>query len=163
MISAQQLAKIQAQVQLENMNEIHESFMPTMPEGLQLVNLDAVIAEPVNLAKKAAIKPKAKPAVPKKKKVDPLDKEPYFQVSKAIYKDSVSRINEEFSLRKEWIDEYAVDKNLEMSFLNGWKKDAMVMLNHSNISPAARAEVKAYIKEDQVMHAKWAKAVEKHD
>ena len=146
MISAQQLAKIQAQVQLESMNEIHESFMATMPEGLQLVNLDAVMAEPVNLAKKVAIKPKAKAAAPKK--ADPLDKEPYFQVSKAIYQDSVSRINEEFGLRKEWIDEYAVDKKLETSFLSGWKRDAMDMLNHSSISPAARAEVKAYIKED---------------
>lgn len=167
MISDQQLAKIQHQVQLEELNGDYWenlALMPNAPDSLQLVNLDEVkLPEAENLNKKAPAKPKGKKVViKKKKKVDPLDKEPYFQVSQAIYQDSLSRINEEYQLRKEWIDEYSVDKQLEMSFLNGWKKDAMDMLNQSSISPAAREQVKAYIKEEQEMQARWAKAVQKH-
>ena len=62
------------------------------------------------------------------------------------------RIEEEFKLRGEWINDYSDEKALDKTLLKEWKKEAIAMLDHSNVSPEARQAVKQYLKEQKELH-----------
>ena len=81
-----------------------------------------------------------------------LSQDPYFVVSKTVYDNQKTRILEEYKLRKEWIDKFSNEKALDNQLLEEWKAEALSMLNHSNISPAARKAVKVYLQEQKELH-----------
>ena len=76
-----------------------------------------------------------------------LVEDPYFGFAKEVYQGQRERINEEFKLRNEWIQNYSDEPKLDTEVLKEWKVKALEMLNHSNVSPAARAHVKQYLAE----------------
>ena len=79
-------------------------------------------------------------------------KDPYFTLSKELYKNQKTRIEQEFKLRQEWIKDYSQEKALDTQLLKEWKTEAMKILNHSNISPEARKAVKQYLTEQKQLH-----------